>query len=156
MVKLENPLENPCFGCGPRHRRGLRLSFERHGIEVWCVYSPGKDEVGWPGYPHPGLHYLILRETSYWGALALGGTLHHCGVTSVLREVDSPRVGVPFRARSHIARRTRRGLHMVTVSESVKGQPYGRFEAFYEPVKRSNVVKAGLKLPEYLFEDMEP
>jgi len=156
MAKLENPLESPCFGCGPRHRRGLRLSFERRGNEVWCVYSPRKDEVGWPGYLHPGLHYLILRETSYWGALALGGTLHHCGVTSLLREVGSPLVGAPFRARSRIAKRTRRGLHMVTVSESMKAQPYGRFEAFYLPVRRSHVMKTGLKLPNYLIEDMEP
>ena len=53
-------------------------------------------------------------------------------------------------------RRTRRGLHMVTVSESLKRQPYGRFEAFYLPVKKSQVMKAGLKLPNYLLEDMEP
>ena len=156
MVKLENPIESPCFGCGPRHPRGLRLSFEQHGNEVWCIYRPHKDEVGWPGYLHPGLHYLILRETSYWGALTLSGTLHHCGVTSVLREVGSPPVGVPFRARSRIARRTRRGLHMVTVSESMKKRPFGRFEAFYQPVKKSNVMNAGLKLPEYLLDDMAP
>ena len=109
-----------------------------------------------PGYLHPGLHYLILRETSYWGALALSGTLHHCGAASILREADSPPVGVPFRARSRIAKRSRHGLHMVTVSESMKAQPYGRFEAFYLPVKRSQVMKAGLKLPRYLIEDMEP
>ncbi len=99
---------------------------------------------------------MILRETSYWGALTLGGTLHHCGVTSILREVESPPVGVPFRARSRIVKRTRRGLHMVTVSESMKAQPYGRFEALYLPVKRSHVMKAGLILPNYLLEDMEP
>ena len=130
--------------------------FERRGNEVWCVYSPRKDEVGWPDYLHPGLHYLILRETSYWGALALSGTLHHCGATSVLREIDSPRVNESFRARARIMKRTRRGLHMITISESLKRQPYGRFEAFYLPVKRSHVMKAGLKLPTYLLEDMEP
>ena len=156
MVKLENPLASPCFGCGPRHRRGLRLSFERHGNEVWCVYCPRKDEVGWPGYLHPGLHYLILRETSYWGALTLGGTLHHCGATSVLPRRRLPTRGSPFCARSRIVKHTRRGLHMVAVTESMKAQPYGRFEAFYLPVKRSHVMKVGLKLPSYLFEDMEP
>jgi len=156
MMKLENPLESPCFGCGPRHRRGLRLSFERRRNEVWCVYSPRRDEVGWPGFLHPGLHYLILRETSYWGALTLGGTLHTCGATSVFRVVDSPPVMVTFRARSRIKRRTRRGLHMVAVSESLKGRPYGRFESFYLPVKRSAVKSKGLKLPSYLLEDMDP
>jgi len=154
LVKLENPLESPCFGCGPRHRRGLRLSFERHGNEVWCQYTPRRDEVGWPGCLHPGLHYMILRETSYWGALTLSGILHHCGATTILREVDSPPVGIPFRARSRIAKRTRRGLHMVTISESLRSKRYGRFEATYLPVKRSEVVKSGIKLPKYLLEDM--
>lgn len=156
MPKLENPLESPCFGCGPRHRRGLRLSFERRGNEVICIHIPRKDEIGWPSYMHPGLHYMILRETSYWGALTLGGKIHHCGVKSVFREIDSPPVRVPFRAKSRIVKRTRRGLHMVAVSESLKGRPYGRFEAFYIPVKRSHVKEAGLKLPDYLLEDMDP
>ena len=156
MAKLENPLESPCFGCGPRHRRGLKLSFERRGNEVWCLYTPRKDEVGWPGFIHPGLHYLILRETSYWGALILGDKIHSSGGKSVFLEVNSPPILVPFRARSRIKRRTRRGLHMVTVSESLKGRPYGRFESFYLPVKRSEVKSEGLKLPSYLLEDMDP
>jgi hypothetical protein len=42
------------------------------------------------------------------------------------------------------------------VSESLKAQPYGRFEAFYLPVKRSQIIKAGVKLPNYLIEDMQP
>ena len=155
MPKLENPLESPCFGCGPRHRRGLRLSFERRGNVVICVHVPRKDEIGWPGYMHPGLHYMALRETSYWGALALGGKIHHCGAKSVFHEIDSPPVRVPFRAKSRIVKRTDCGLHMVAVSESLKGRPYGRFEALYVPAKRSQVEEAGLKLPGYLLEDMD-
>ena len=155
MVKLENPRENPCFGCGPRHRRGLRLSFERRGNEVWCTYTPRRDEVGWPGYMHPGLHYMVLRETSYWGALALSGKLHGAEGRSTF-DANSPPIGVPFRARSRIVKRTRRGVRMVTVSESLKGRRYGRFESLYVPVKRSYIERAGLELPEYLLEDMEP
>jgi hypothetical protein len=156
MAKLENPLESPCFGCGPRHRRGLRLSFERRGNEVWCIHTPRRDEVGWPGYIHPGLHYMVLRETSYWGALELGGKVHRSGGKSVFLEFDSPPVGSPFRARSRILKRTRRGLHMFTLSESLKGHRYGKFESFYAPAKKSAVKRAGLKLPRYLLEDMDP
>lgn len=156
MAKLENPAESPCFGCGPRHRRGLRLAFERRGNEVWCLYTPRKDEVGWPGYMHPGLHYLVLRETSYWGALTLGNKIHRSGGKSVfLEENGSPPVSIPFRARSRIMKRTRRGLLMVAVSESLKGRRYGSFESFYLPVKRAAVMRARLKLPNYLLEDMD-
>jgi hypothetical protein len=156
MAKLENPLESPCFGCGPRHRRGLKLSFERHGNEVWCLYTPRRDEVGWPGFIHPGLHYMVLRETCYWGALTLGGKLHGSGGKSVFRETSSPPVLKPFRARSRIKRRTRRGLHMIALSESLTGRPYARFESFYIPVKRSAVKSKGLRLPSYLLEDIGP
>lgn len=156
MTKLENPSESPCFGCGPRHRRGLRLVFQRRGNEVWCIYTPRRDEVGWPGRMHPGLHYMVLRETSYWGALSLGGKLHGASGKSVFWDAVTPPVGVPFRARSRIGKRTQRGLHMLTVSESLIGRRYGKFEAFYVPVRRSFIQKAGMKLPDYLIEDMVP
>jgi hypothetical protein len=45
---------------------------------------------------------------------------------------------------------------MVTISESLEGRRYGKFESLYVPVKRSAIERAGLKLPEYLLEDMEP
>ena len=156
MPKLENPIENPCFGCGPRHPRGLRLSFERRGRQVVCTHTPLKDEVGWPGYMHPGLHFMVLRETSYWGALELGGKVHGAGTTSVFRVFASPPVNVPFRTSSRIAKRTRRGLHMVAVSESLKGRRYGMLQTFYLPVKRSFVKRVGLQLPDYLLNDMDP
>jgi hypothetical protein len=80
MVRLENPPENPCFGCGPEHARGLRLSFEKtlgaDGVEeIQSTFTPGTDEVGWPGIFHTGLHFTVLYEVSYWAALTLGGRL---------------------------------------------------------------------------------
>lgn len=112
--------------------------------------------MGWPGRMHPGLHYMVLRETSYWGALSLGGKLHGASGKSVFWDAVTPPVGVPFRARSRIGKRTQRGLHMLTVSESLIGRRYGKFEAFYVPVRRSFIQKAGMKLPDYLIEDMVP
>ena len=156
MVRLENPSESPCFGCGPRHRRGLRLAFERRRNEVWCTYTPRKDEVGWLGYLHPGLHYLVLRETAYWGALGLSGKLHRLSGKSVFLDRRSPPLRVPFRARARITKRTRRGLHMAVVSESLEGKFYAEFEGLYVPVKRSSIMRSGLKVPNYLLEDMAP
>ncbi|HUO43183.1 MAG TPA: hypothetical protein VMU35_09420 [Methylomirabilota bacterium] len=157
MPKLENPVESPCFGCGPKHTRGLRLSFERRGRQVVCIHTPRKDEVGWPGYMHPGLHFMVLRETSYWGALELGGKVHGAGITCVFRMYASPPVNVPFRTRSRIVKRTRRGLHIVAVSESLSGKRrYGMLQTTYLPAKRSFVRRAGLQLPDYLLSDMDP
>lgn len=156
MTKLENPPENPCFGCGPKHRRGLRLSFERRGNQVVCTYTPRRDEIGWPGYLHPGLHFMILRETNYWGALTLGGRVHGGRGKAVLRTFGSPRVGLPFRARSRIAKRTRRGIHMSAVSESLDGRRFAKLDMFFAPVRRSDVKRAGIQLPDYLLEDMDP
>jgi hypothetical protein len=76
MTILENPDESPCFGCGPRHARGLRLSFEREGDAVRTTYEPKADEVGWPGIFHTGLHFTVLFETCYWAALELTGQVH--------------------------------------------------------------------------------
>jgi len=157
VPKLENPVESPCFGCGPKHARGLRLSFERSGQQVVCFHTPREDEVGWPGHMHPGLHFMVLRETSYWGALELGGKVHGAGTRSVLRIFASPPVSVPFRTRSRIKKRTRRGLHITAVSESLDGKKrYGVLQTIYLPAKRSFVERAGLQLPDYLLNDMDP
>jgi hypothetical protein len=45
---------------------------------------------------------------------------------------------------------------MLAVSESLNGHHYGKFEAFYVPVRRSAIQKSGVKLPVYLIEDMAP
>jgi hypothetical protein len=45
---------------------------------------------------------------------------------------------------------------MVAVSESMNGHQYGRFESSYVPVRRSVIKKVGLKLPDYLLEDIAP
>src|SRR5574337_979177 len=71
MATLENPRESPCFGCGPRHARGLHLAFERRVAadgteEILCEYTPKEDEIGWPGLMHIGLLFLVMMETSYW------------------------------------------------------------------------------------------
>ena len=45
---------------------------------------------------------------------------------------------------------------MVSISESLNGHRYGRFESFYVPVRRSVIERVGPKLPDYLLEDMAP
>lgn len=161
MPALENPAENPCFGCGPRHPRGLHLSFERttteDGVEeIACEYTPKPDEIGWPGLMHIGLLFMVLSETSYWTALTLGGRVHTVTGPIGFEMVRLPRVGWPFRSRARIMGREGDVLRITCAAESADGRPHATMTSTYRRAKRSLVEKAGLALPDYLLEDMDP
>ncbi len=161
MALLENPPESPCFGCGPNHARGLRLTFERvaaaDGVEeVVCAYTPKPDEIGWPGLMHIGLLFLVMMETSYWAALTLGGRVmtSHGPVTYDMLRL--PHVGRTFRARARIERTEGDGLRLRCTAEDGNGRPHATMESTWEPASRAAVAKAGLALPGYLLDDMDP
>lgn len=161
MVHLENPLESPCFGCGPRHPRGLHLAFERRtapdGIdEVICEYTPKADEIGWPGLLHTGLLFLVLMETSYWAALTLGGRVHTMTGPATYEPLRLPRVGKTFRARARLAGSEGDRLHISCIAEDANGRPHATLTSTWEKASRAAVEKAGLSLPAYLLEDMDP
>ena len=134
MVELENPPENPCFGCGPQHPRGLRLKFERvvadDGVaEVISRFTPKADEVGWPTLFHHSLHFGVLYETSYWTALTLGGRLW-VSVGPVTYTADRlPRVGVPHVARARIRRAEPELLAIRANSVTEEGKPCGTLDS---------------------------
>jgi len=112
MLSLENPEESPCFGCGPRHPRGLRLQFERtegsDGVpEVRTRFVPKPDEIGWPGLFHHGLHFLVLNEVSYWAALTLTGKIWVLEGPATYSFDRLPRVGVAHVATDHDPRNER-------------------------------------------------
>jgi len=114
VSELENPPENPCFGCGPRHARGLRLKFEEttssDGIpEVRTGFVPQPDEIGWPTLFHHGLHFMVLYEASYWTALTLGRKLWVSHGPSSYNALRLPRVGVAHVARGPKPRRSPEG-----------------------------------------------
>jgi len=154
MALLENPPENPCFGCGPEHPRGLHLNFERDGDEVVCRFTPKTDEIGWPGIMHTGLHFTVLFETCYWGALELTGKVQVADGPIAYVHQRLPRVGVPFTVRARIA--TSEPLKLVAESVSDQGKPLGRIEIGFKPASRAGIDRAGLKLPQYLLDDMAP
>lgn len=154
MALLENPTENPCFGCGPRHPRGLHLTFERHGDEVTCTYVPRPDEIGWPGLMHTGLHFTTLFETSYWAALELTGKVYAASGTQTFDQQRLPRVGVPFTARARIVGRD--PLRIVAEGVTAEGKPTARLETTWKPASRAGTERAGVKLPDYLLEQMDP
>lgn len=155
MARLENPDGNPCFGCGPRHARGLRLSFAEQAApdgsrSVATSFTPRSDEVGWPTLFHHGLHFTVLYETSYWAALTLGGGLW-VSIGPIAYTSDRlPRVGVPHRAVGVLLDRSGTSLRTRATSSTENGKPCGTLEATWRPARRDVIERAGIPLPDYL------
>jgi hypothetical protein len=161
MVALENPPENPCFGCGPLHPRGLRLQFEQDlgadGVpEVRTSFTPKEDEVGWPGIFHTGLHFGVLYEVSYWTALTLGGRLMVSTGPGTYAHQRLPRVGRPHVARARIGPAGGPLRTVWATSETLEGKPCGTLETTWRPLARTEVQRSGVHLPDYLMADIPP
>lgn len=156
-MPLENPIESPCFGCGPLHPRGLRLQFERVTLDdgreaVETRHSPRVDEVGWAGLFHTGLHFSVLFETSYWAALELTGRLHVARGAQTYDQRRLPRVGGPFITRAWLAGEG--PLRTRAESVGVDGKPLATLDTPWHAVTRADVAKWSVDLPEYLMADI--
>ena len=161
MPRLENPPENPCFGCGPRHARGLHLQYEEGAApdgtrEVRTTFTPKADEIGWPGLYHSGLHFTVLYEVSYWAALTLGGRLMVSVGPAVYESPRLPRVGRPYVARARLAGPAGETPVVHAFTETPEGKPCGRLETTWRSIGRDEIEKAGLVLPEYLLAELPP
>jgi hypothetical protein len=161
VTELENPPENPCFGCGPRHARGLRLKFEEttsaDGVpEVRTRFVPNPDEIGWPTLFHHGLHFLVLYETSYWTALTLGHKLWVSQGPISYNALRLPRVGVAHVARGRIVTATPTQLEIRAESETESGKPTGVLESTWVLARREVLDRAGVQLPDYLLSELAP
>jgi len=161
MPLLENPPENPCFGCGKANPRGLHLDFERRKSAltdrevVACTFVPKEDEIGWPGLLHAGLHHFVLFETSYWAALTLGGKVHRFGGKGSFYQERLPRVGRPCTVEATIASYSPE-LRIEATSINDKQATCGRLETNWVPASRKAATAAGLVLPQYLLDEMDP
>lgn len=161
MTALENPVDSPCFGCGPRHARGLHLAFEQRTAsddvqEIVCEYTAKPDEVGWPELMHIGLLFMVLMETSYWTALTLGGRVHTVAGPMTFEPIRLPRVGKTFRAIARLSGSEAGILAITCVAEGVDGRTHATMVSRWRRATRSAAEKAGLTLPQYLLEDMDP
>lgn len=154
MQPLDNPSENTCFGCGPTHARGLRLSFARDGDSVVCEHTPKADETGWPGLYHTGLHFTTLFEACYWAAWELTGKVHVAHGEQRFDQKRLPRVGAPFRVRARILERNADGPVLVAHSETLDGKPLATLTTMFRTESRARVEK--LALPRYITDDMMP
>lgn len=157
MRLLENPDENPCFGCGPQVPGGLRLAFHERlspeGVrEVVTEHVPSAERIGWPGLVHTGIHFTVLYEVSYWAALTLGGRVMTSHGPAEFEQHRLPRVGQPFRAVARLLEEDR----VEARTETADGKPCGRLVTQWRPASRARVEKAGLQLPQYLLDEMAP
>ena len=161
MAALENPPESLCFGCGPHHPRGLHLTFERRtaadGVdEVVCEYTPKADEIGWPGLMHIGLLFMVLMETSYWAALTLGGRVMTVTGPVTFEFTRLPRVGLLFVCRARFGAEAGKPPRVTCLAETATGKAVARMSSTWQRESRAAVQRAGIALPSYLLEDMDP
>jgi hypothetical protein len=161
MPELENPIESPCFGCGPTHARGLRLRFEETKggdgtAEVRSTFTPKPDEVGWPTLFHQGLHFMVLNEVSYWAALTLTGQLWVMVGPATYTSERLPRVAVAHVARARIVRRETDRLGILATTTTVEGRHCGSLDSTWRPASRAIVERAKIPLPEYLLSNLAP
>jgi hypothetical protein len=158
---LENPIESPCFGCGPAHARGLHLTFERvhaeDGVaEVRSTFVPKPDEVGWPTLFHHGLHFMVLNEVAYWAALELTGRLWVLHGSASYTVERLPRVGVAHVAWARIVDSSPDHLTILATTSTAEGKPCGRLDSRWVPASRAAVERARIPLPEYLRSVLAP
>jgi len=161
MTFLDNPPENPCFGCGPLHPRGLHLQFREELAddgtpEIRGDFTPRADEIGWPTLFHHGLHFTVLYEASYWAALTLGGKLWVSRGPTLYTADRLPRVGAPYTVAARIVTRDDASLSVVARTASKDGRPCGRLESDWRPANGDVVRRAGIPLPDYLLEELDP
>lgn len=103
---------------------------------------------------HTGLHFTTLFETSYWAALELTGRVQVASGPQVYDQQRLPRVGLPFHTRARIV--SRDPLKIVAESSTAEGKPLARLESTWRPASRAATERAGVKLPPYLTDDMDP
>ena len=161
MPALENPPDDPCFGCGPDHPRGLRPKFEKvegpgRADEIRTFFTPRPEEIGWPGPFHPGLHFTVLYEGSYWTALTPGGRPMVSTGAETHEHRRLPRVGRPHVAWARLgpASGSRRTVLASTGTE--EGRPCGSLETTRQPVERAEIERSGLPRPDHLLSEIPP
>jgi acyl-coenzyme A thioesterase PaaI-like protein len=95
--------ESPCFGCGPAHPFGLRLTFAREGDEVVTRTTPGERYQGPPGIMHGGLVTTLADEVAAWALIGLRGKFGFT-ISMSTRLSRAVRVGREVEGRARIAR----------------------------------------------------
>ncbi|GHH80741.1 thioesterase [Kitasatospora indigofera] len=133
-----------CFGCGPQHPAGLRMTVVAgEGLDVTAEFTVGAGHQGGPGLAHGGLLTTAMDETLG----SLNWLLHAAAVTGRL-ETDFVRP-VPVDSVLHIRARIT-GVHgrkIYSAAEGRIGGPDGpvaiRAQALFIQVKLEHFTQHG-------------
>ncbi len=161
MTYLPNPSDNTCFGCGPGNPHGFHLQMKavtgEDGVpQVTCTFTAEAHQTGWPGLMHTGLHFAVLYDLSYWAALTFAGKVMIAGGEAVLNQGRLPRVGHPCTATAVRVSGDASSMVIRAVTKNDRGNECGALETRWKPASRAAVERAGIQLPQYLLEDMDP
>ena len=156
-VALENDETNPCFGCGPRNPRGLRLSFRRVGDRVETQFLADGTMEGWPERLHSGILYTAMLETANWTTFGVTGRVGIPVRTSAL----SLQRWVPTGTRLRIAGQAKNpGLNRLTIAVeafTAEGHPVANLDRdFVLPNRREFLEKMGYEEIPAAFADLVP
>lgn len=161
MTYLQNPPDNTCFGCGPGNPQGLQLQMSAITTEdgapaVTCTFVPKANQTGWPGLMHTGLHFTVLYDLSYWAALTFAGKVMVGEADMRLKQERLPRVGRPCTATAVKVAGDASAMVIRAATKNERGNECAVLETRWKPASRAAIAKAGLELPQYLLEDMDP
>lgn len=62
----EDPEKYNCFGCSPNNKLGLQLEFWEDGDEVFAIWEPQPNMMGWYDVVHGGIQATLMDEVSGW------------------------------------------------------------------------------------------
>lgn len=84
IKEIRNPFDadhNMCFGCGPKNRTGLKLSFREDDEKLYALWDPLPEYQGYINVLHGGIIATLLDEAGAWCIYVKAGTT---GMTSVM------------------------------------------------------------------------
>jgi hypothetical protein len=65
--ELENDPDNPCFGCGPKNPKGMKLLFFKNDdMSIFADVVFDTDYSSWPGQVYGGIVFGALECTCQW------------------------------------------------------------------------------------------
>jgi acyl-coenzyme A thioesterase PaaI-like protein len=68
---LQDRLAVHCYGCGTLHDGGLRIKSRWEGEAFVCVWQPGPQHIGFPGFVYGGTIASVIDCHAVWAALSL-------------------------------------------------------------------------------------
>jgi hypothetical protein len=124
---------NPCFGCGPKNRRGLGLRFHLEEGGVLCRYTPQADKCGLPGKLHLGVHLTILYESCYRaGIMIRGAQVDGSRGEGESRILATPPTGKPLAARARVIGVRGNRIRFSAETRSQWGRAYATYTATFQ------------------------